>query len=125
MELTRVPINISLPLPPTVNNMYANARGKGRVLTPEARKWKDDAILLTRNAMQRDGLKPPCRKDGFALEIKAFFPNNRRDLSNVLKITEDAVCTAIGIDDRAVGAIHLYKGRTDEAFAPGLLVTVW
>src|SRR4051812_17340519 len=34
---------IVLPLPPSVNGLYSNRPGKGRVCTPEYRQWKHDA----------------------------------------------------------------------------------
>lgn len=45
-ELKRVlPIELRLPFPPSVNDMFLNnkGRGRGRILSPEYRAWKDQA----------------------------------------------------------------------------------
>ena len=119
-------LTVSLPMPPTVNNMYRNVPGKGRVLTQEARKWKDDAILLIRGSLQ--ACNYPGSK-GFgpwrALTVTAFFATAaKRDLSNVLKVVEDAVCKALGVDDRYTAEIHLYKAVCAKSIDPFVEVRV-
>lgn len=103
-------IQLSLPLPPGVNNQYATVNGR-RVLSPTARRWKRDAERL----LARIELPPRFRaildEGGYlALFIDFFFETPlRRDLDGGLKITQDVICGALGIDDRRVVDIHLVK----------------
>lgn len=34
-------IEYTIPFPPSVNNLFLNSRGRGRVLSPAYRAWKD------------------------------------------------------------------------------------
>jgi Holliday junction resolvase RusA-like endonuclease len=36
-------IEYVLPFPPSTNNLFLNSRGKGRILSPEYRAWKEQA----------------------------------------------------------------------------------
>ncbi len=36
-------IEYFLPFPPSVNNLFLNSRGRGRVLSPDYRAWKEQA----------------------------------------------------------------------------------
>lgn len=38
-------IEFNLPFPPSTNNLFINLRGRGRVKSPEYRKWRDQARL--------------------------------------------------------------------------------
>lgn len=96
---------IELPLPPSANNAYRNAPGLGRTLTATARKWKADAQLLARIAV-RDGPRP---QPPVAISFFVWLPNQQRDLDNCLKLCQDAVCAALGFDDRHVQEIHGYR----------------
>ena len=37
------PLELRLPFPPSTNNLHINVRGRGRVSSPDYRKWKIDA----------------------------------------------------------------------------------
>lgn len=95
-------IEISLPLPCSVNELYIVIRGR-KILSPKARKWKMDALTL---------LKGNGELLGQVSVIYDFtFPDNRkRDISNYIKQAEDALVSA-GIikDDSLVMAFSATK----------------
>ncbi|CAA9571599.1 MAG: endodeoxyribonuclease RusA [uncultured Thermomicrobiales bacterium] len=106
-------MRITLPLPPSVNNQYATV-GNRRVLSKEAARFKrtvkqtflgaiGDAAL---GAGERERLQA-----GFlGLYLDFYFATPlKRDLDGGLKITQDALCEALGLDDRRVVDIHLVK----------------
>src|SRR5574338_948647 len=47
-KLVKPAVELSLPFPPSTNNLHFNVKGRGRVSTPEYRKWKEDAGTLLR-----------------------------------------------------------------------------
>jgi crossover junction endodeoxyribonuclease RusA len=101
-------VRFELPLPPSINSQYSTVQGR-RVLSPEARRWKKLA------QKELGGIFPPAfqeqaRTGYLALFIDWFFETPlRRDLDGGLKITQDAICEALGVDDRRVVDIHLVK----------------
>ena len=101
-------VRFELPLPPSVNSQYSTVQGR-RVLSPEARRWKKRAL------QELAGTFPPAfqeqaRHGYLALFIDWFFETPlRRDLDGGLKIAQDAICEALGVDDRRVVDIHLLK----------------
>ena len=106
-------MRIALPLPPSINNQYATV-GNRRVLSKEAARFKrvvkqtflgkvGEAALV---AGERERLQA-----GFlGLYLDFYFATPlKRDLDGGLKITQDALCEALGLDDRRVVDIHLVK----------------
>jgi len=104
---------LTLPLPPGVNNQYVTVNGR-RVLSPEARRYKQGVLRLLRR--KRDSgeisqeLCTAARRGYLALFIDFFFETPlRRDLDGGLKIAQDAICTALEVNDNRVVDIHLVK----------------
>jgi crossover junction endodeoxyribonuclease RusA len=104
---------VTLPLPPSINAQYATVEGR-RTLTETSRKWKrlvekrlekleDDEILT-------DELKAGFARSYISVFMEFFFPTpHRRDLDGGLKISLDALCEALNINDNRVVEIHLVK----------------
>lgn len=90
-----------LPCPPSLNNAYINAPGKGRVLTKDARTYKAAAHLSIASAAQQAGFTVPPRTF-VRLSFRFWFANPARDGSNAVKLIEDAIAAALGFDDRWV-----------------------
>lgn len=83
-------------LPPSVNSLFTNVTGKGRVRTDRYRVWA--------NAMgwQLKAQRPEPVKGHIALEIVCVRKDNRkRDLSNFIKALEDLLVTHGVIEDDA------------------------
>lgn len=102
-------IQFALPLPPGVNQQYATVNGR-RVLSREARRWKTEAMKQLRQLTVPAAFTDTLHDGYLALFIDFYFATPmRRDLDGGLKITQDTICEALGIDDRRVVDIHLVK----------------
>ncbi|MFA0755556.1 MAG: hypothetical protein OXFUSZZB_002161 [Candidatus Fervidibacter sp.] len=136
-----------LPLPPSINHQYTERDGRW-VLSREARHYKEHLAKAFRRLKAAGKLRPqetdepaanlplrlfdepepsdPLRPSPplfLRLRLEFFFKTaQRRDLDNGLKIVQDAICQALGVDDRQVVAVELVK-RVD-AQNPRLEVTV-
>jgi crossover junction endodeoxyribonuclease RusA len=100
-------LKLSLPWPPTTNNLYHNLPKGGRRLTKAARSYKEavcDLVLETGSAKGFTGslrlnllLHPPDKK--------------RRDLSNFVKLIEDSFTAAgVWLDDSQVDHLEVKRG---------------
>ena len=106
-------MRIVLPLPPGVNNQYATV-GNRRVLSKEASRFKRDVkklLMGTTGDAAWDETEGARLKTGWlGLYLDFYFATPlKRDLDGGLKITQDALCEALGLDDRRVVDIHLVK----------------
>jgi crossover junction endodeoxyribonuclease RusA len=102
-----------LPLPPSINQQYATVNGR-RVLSKASREFKEQVgQVLGKLRSERqisDGFVAAVRQGFLALFIDFFFPTpNRRDLDGGLKITQDAICEALDVNDNRVVDVHLVK----------------
>jgi len=70
-------------------------------------------VLVTlARCTHRNDLLRTLRSDSLALAIHFYFTSPlRRDVDGGLKIAQDALCEALGINDNRVLEIHLYKHR--------------
>lgn len=104
---------LTLPVPPSVNHLYATVNGR-RVLSRAGRDFKamvadeveawQDREQMSHAAMEAFG------HHYLSLTITFYFVTAlRRDLDGGLKIAQDALCEAIGINDNLVTEIHLSK----------------
>lgn len=85
---------LTLPLPPSINAYYI----RGRILTPRARAFRDEAGWMARRAMLEAGL------DLFAgaLELEIDFYFRDGDADNRIKPLWDALNRTVWIDDQQV-----------------------
>ncbi|MBN1657100.1 MAG: RusA family crossover junction endodeoxyribonuclease [Anaerolineae bacterium] len=103
----------ALPMPPGINQQYATVAGR-RVLSKESRQYKKGVHHLIRRfrveGIISDGLVAALRKGYVGLFIDFYFETPmRRDLDGGLKITQDAICDALDINDNRVVDVHLVK----------------
>ena len=112
----RVPafLHVTLPLPPSINEQYATTPDGHRVSTVVARQFKrqvKDALqALERQGVLDEKLLQRFRRDYLALSLEFYFVTPlQRDLDNGLKITQDALCKYLGVNDNRVVDIHLSK----------------
>ncbi|HZR44302.1 MAG TPA: RusA family crossover junction endodeoxyribonuclease [Ktedonobacteraceae bacterium] len=106
-------LRLTLPLPPSINEQYATVDGR-RVSTPVARRFKQqvrDALRkLERQGIVHDELRNHFRQSYLALLLDFYFTTpHKRDLDGGLKITQDALCEGLGLNDNRVVDIHLMK----------------
>lgn len=110
-EATRV--RFELPLPPGINQQYATVNGR-RLLSKESRSYKREVQAIVQR-LRAEGTIPAelvtALRQGFVgLFIDFYFKTpHRRDLDGGLKITQDAICDALGVNDNRVVDVHLVK----------------
>ena len=115
-----------LPLPPSINHQYATVQGR-RVLSSAGRRFKAlvGQEVLCALAKRKSPAPLGQTQDGtpLALDLRFYFESElRRDIDGGLKITQDAVCEALGINDNRIIEVTLRKTR--DAAAPRLELTL-
>jgi crossover junction endodeoxyribonuclease RusA len=103
----------ALPLPPSINQQYATVGGR-RVLSKDSRSYKKEVGKVIRRLRAEgvipDSLVMTLRRGFVGLFIDFYFETPaRRDLDGGLKITQDAICDALGVNDNRVVDVHLVK----------------
>jgi len=106
-------LRLTLPLPPSINEQYATVNGH-RVSTSVARRFKREVRTALRSLEQQatlhDELRSQFRQSYLALFLDFYFTTPlKRDLDGGLKITQDALCEGLGLNDNRIVAIHLLK----------------
>ncbi len=106
-------VRVTLPIPPSINEQYATVNGM-RVSTVVARRFKQQAqrVLngLTREGKLGEDLREHLRGSYLALFLAFYFETPlKRDLDGGLKITQDALCEYLGLNDNRIVSIHLVK----------------
>jgi crossover junction endodeoxyribonuclease RusA len=102
-----------LPLPPSINQQYATVQGR-RVLSKASRDYKK-AVGKAIRSLRADGtisdaLVASLRQGFVGLFIDSYFETpRRRDLDGGLKITRDAICDALDVNDNRVVDVPLVK----------------
>ncbi len=102
-------------LPPSLNNLYSTIEVKGRsrrVLSSAANDWKRSAGLIIRNAAMHQ--QWTCEKK-VPLFVEVIFASPtvlRWDIDGKAKLLIDAMCEAMGLDDRYVMSLNLMKARS-------------
>ena len=93
-----------LPLPPSVNSLYANVPGKGRIKSDRYRKWLSAAGWAIKEQ------RPKPITGDYALWIYCERPDQRkRDIGNLEKAVSDLLVKhGIISDDSLAAEIHLY-----------------
>jgi crossover junction endodeoxyribonuclease RusA len=106
-------VRFGLPLPPGINQQYATVNGR-RVLSRDSRSYKKEVRSSIRRLRAEgvisDALVAALREGHIGLFIDFFFETpHRRDLDGGLKVTQDAICDALGLNDNRVVDVHLVK----------------
>jgi Holliday junction resolvase RusA-like endonuclease len=95
----------------SLNNAYTNGKGHGRrVLTAEGRNYKAgvvDQVLKTSSLGWAEGR--------LSLTMRLYFPNRqRRDITNCIKLLEDALAEALKFDDCTVDRVFVERAGVDK-----------
>jgi crossover junction endodeoxyribonuclease RusA len=106
-------LRVTVSLPPSINSQYATVKGR-RVLSEEARRWKNEVNRKFEYLESEGILNDKIKKDLAGCYISVFLDfyfttPHKRDLDGGLKITLDAVCEALSLNDNRVVDIHLIK----------------
>lgn len=86
-------IKLTLPYPPSANHAHHNLPNGSRILNKAARQFYDDVQMLV-NIAGVEGIKGE-----YSLTIHVYRPRTNADLSNALKLTEDALQRAGAIEN--------------------------
>ena len=113
VEVDDLQARFALPMPPSINQQYATVRGR-RVLSKDSRRYKKRVGKIIRRLRARgiipNALVAALRQGYVGLFIDFYFETPlRRDLDGGLKITQDAICEALGLNDNRVVDLHLVK----------------
>lgn len=106
-------LTLTLPLPPSINHQYASVQGR-RLLSSAGRRFKHHVgqEVLCHFTKQRGRPSRVLALDGLALalDLRFYFVSAlRRDIDGGLKITQDALCEALGINDNLIVEVLLRK----------------
>jgi len=106
-------VRFTLPLPPGINSQYTQV-GKRRVLSKKHAKFKRSVERrlhrLRVDDVVTDAFIAALNTGWVGLFLDFYFESpRRRDLDGGLKITQDAILTALGVNDNRVVDIHLVK----------------
>ncbi len=113
-SLTGKTLSLVLPIPPSINKQYATVNGR-RVLAAAGRHYKRmvGQLFMTSAASSSStwhSFLSEAQERALTLTIHFYFPTLlRRDLDGGLKITQDALCEAMNLNDNRIMEIHLYK----------------
>jgi crossover junction endodeoxyribonuclease RusA len=121
-------LTLTLPVPPSINAQYATVQGR-RVLSATGREYKDyvaqQLMVAFARAPHRDQLRAALRQNFLSLTIHfQFGAPMRRDLDGGLKITQDALCEALGLNDNRIVELHLSKQPSPPPDCPRITVTL-
>ncbi|MCP9453553.1 MAG: RusA family crossover junction endodeoxyribonuclease [Nitrospira sp.] len=110
-------LSLILAVPPSINHQYATVKGR-RLLSSASRSYKAHVGRQVWVALAQSPHRAPLMKQfqskPLALSIYFYFTTPlRRDVDGGLKITQDAICEGLGINDNRIVETHLYK-RVDK-----------
>ncbi|RMH03419.1 MAG: RusA family crossover junction endodeoxyribonuclease [Nitrospirae bacterium] len=105
--------SLSLPLPPSVNHQYATVRGR-RILSAQGRRYKATLAHMVSATLlhlpERRTLLQALQTHYLSLSLNLYLPSLLRpDIDAGLKITQDAICEALSLNDNRIVEVHLYK----------------
>ena len=100
-------VNLTIPLPPSLNGGYWGFAGSRRFLTLAAREFK----TVVAHAVSQQPIRFGSSR--LSLKIIVHFRDKRRaDLSNRIKATEDALCQAgLFDDDSQIDHLEVVRGE--------------
>lgn len=102
------PVHLTLPMPPSTNRYWTigwHARKPCLIPTKEAERYKRDVYLLAKGRV-------PMLEGPIAVElVEHRAPTGRSDLSNCIKILEDALQGIAYRNDSQVVALSLHRGE--------------
>lgn len=115
---------LTLPMPPTTNNLYSNVPKIGRVKSRRYEAWIEEAGRAPvagqwRRLVAEDA--PPRRcapRPRWELDIALVGLPEGADVSNRIKAVEDLVCAMTGLEDRDVQRVTAYRFDTRSILGP-------
>lgn len=129
-------LRLHLPyLPPTVNHAYVTKKNGGRFLSQEGRRFKESAAALLRakygaalRGLDADAPYGLGVRFGFRAVENETWPKRAKrrykkfDVSNRIKLLEDALCSACDLDDSQFLDVVLEKRVSEH---PETTIWIW
>ncbi|MCC7017795.1 MAG: RusA family crossover junction endodeoxyribonuclease [Rhodospirillales bacterium] len=123
-------IQFEIPVPLSINRTYkVGIKYKNKkpipfmYLSAEAKAYKRGVTLLATAAANHAGFTV-AQTDRLAWSLDIYPPNRRSDSDGGIKITKDAIASALGINDRCFEEDHTRRYEPDK-LNPRAIVTVW
>lgn len=98
----------TIPYPPSINHAHWHTASGARVLKPHTRKFYDDVAIIAANACA----EPISGKVSLTLHIYCAAVNE--DISNRIKVTEDALQGYAYHNDKQVSELHIYRHEAEK-----------
>lgn len=96
-------LNMSVPIPPSVNHIYYNTRGGGKRLTRLAENYVARVRALAHQEVEEQGWEKAKKGEWIYIDLAFYFPDKRiRDSHNCLKLLLDALEGIIFVNDYSV-----------------------
>ena len=112
----------TIPLPVPANNAYPTSRTGHRYTSSRAKVFKQAAGFITHAA--RVSSRWESGNGPLGLRLVLWFKDNRRtDIDGRVKLAQDAICEALGVDDSRIHELHVY--RAGVSVEPRCEVTCW
>ena len=113
-------IDVEIDIPPSLNNLYFSMSYKAkdgkyrcrRVLSSEGKAYKHAVGFIIKSAAQHAGWFYSGERLSMRLRL-IFRDRRRRDITNCIKIVEDAASEALDFDDRVVDAFYVVRSGID------------
>ena len=109
-------VKFTLPMPPSANRYWRKFRNR-IVMSDEARAYKQDAAYLVRE----QGL-PEIVTGEIAMTVRVYRERKSGDLTNRLKVLEDALQGVLYLNDSQIVESHSY--RYDDKHNPRVEVEI-
>jgi Holliday junction resolvase RusA-like endonuclease len=100
-------IELTLPVPPSVNRIWRRGKGKGMYKTPKAKEY-GEAVYA---AALTQGVKRVAFGEGVPVRytLTWYRATATGDLSNRLKLLEDSLNGIVWADDKQIVEFHCYR----------------
>lgn len=108
---------VTLPIPPSTNNLYFNLKSGGRAKSVRYKAWLKEAKDACESAFVAAGEPDWPTKQPMRLTV-AIGVNYTRDITNCVKPIEDALCAFLPIpDDRYNNVVEISRTLDHAGFA--------
>lgn len=115
--------------PISLNNAYRNTPRKGRRLIPGATAWKATVLIaaqaawLQLEAQERTQLLA-AGAWSLSLNYRVRRRDNQPDVSNLIKLAEDATVEAINSSDKRIQDVRCWRDYTQKGEPQQLVITL-
>lgn len=92
-------LTVTMPLPPSANNMFVNLKGGGRAKSAAYKAWIEDARYHLMMAWRAAGKPVWPEKQPMQIHFRLGLEGRKRDPSNCIKAIEDILVRDLPVPD--------------------------